>query len=109
MATMLLPLISRRRLLAAVAIAFGSVASGVAASGEAASRPTEYEVLKAFPPGRLAALHAGDWPDKQGLTGGNRSLGKWLEAREFAGAFDLQRRAEEVPVHEYVALAQALQ
>ena len=37
------------------------------------------------------------------------TLGKWLEAREFAGAFDLQRRAEEVPVHEYVALAQALQ
>ena len=36
------------------------------------------------------------------------SLGKWLEARQFAGAFDLQRRAEEVPVAEYVALAQAL-
>lgn len=37
------------------------------------------------------------------------TLGKWLEARGFAGDFDLQRRAEEVPVHEYVALAQALQ
>ncbi|MBT9551556.1 MAG: 16S rRNA (adenine(1518)-N(6)/adenine(1519)-N(6))-dimethyltransferase RsmA [Hydrogenophaga sp.] len=37
------------------------------------------------------------------------TLGKWLEAREFAGTFDLQRRAEEVPVHEYVALAQAVQ
>lgn len=36
------------------------------------------------------------------------SLGKWLEQRRFAGAFDLQRRAEEVPVAEYVALAQAL-
>ena len=35
------------------------------------------------------------------------SLGRWLEARGFAGAFDLQRRAEEVPVAEYVALAQA--
>jgi len=35
------------------------------------------------------------------------SLGRWLEARAFAGAFDLQRRAEEVPVAEYVALAQA--
>jgi 16S rRNA (adenine1518-N6/adenine1519-N6)-dimethyltransferase len=34
------------------------------------------------------------------------SLGKWLEARAFAGAFDLQRRAEEVPVAEFVALAQ---
>ncbi len=36
------------------------------------------------------------------------TLGKWLEARGFAGNFDLQRRAEEVPVHEYVALAQAV-
>lgn len=35
------------------------------------------------------------------------TLGRWLEARGFAGAFDLQRRAEEVPVAEYVALAQA--
>jgi 16S rRNA (adenine1518-N6/adenine1519-N6)-dimethyltransferase len=32
------------------------------------------------------------------------SLGKWLEQRHFAGAFNLQRRAEEVPVAEYVAL-----
>ena len=37
------------------------------------------------------------------------TLGKWLEARDFAGDFDLQRRAEEVPVAEYVALAQAVQ
>jgi 16S rRNA (adenine1518-N6/adenine1519-N6)-dimethyltransferase len=37
------------------------------------------------------------------------TLGKWLEARNFAGTFDLQRRAEEVPVHEYVALVQAVQ
>jgi 16S rRNA (adenine1518-N6/adenine1519-N6)-dimethyltransferase len=37
------------------------------------------------------------------------TLGKWLEARGFAGEFDLQRRAEEVPVAEYVALAQAVQ
>mgnify|MGYP001764911798 CR=1 FL=1 len=37
------------------------------------------------------------------------TLGKWLEARDFTGDFDLQRRAEEVPVAEYVALAQAVQ
>ncbi|WP_326535760.1 16S rRNA (adenine(1518)-N(6)/adenine(1519)-N(6))-dimethyltransferase RsmA [Pseudorhodoferax sp.] len=37
------------------------------------------------------------------------SLGRWLEARQFGGSFDVQRRAEEVPVAEYVALAQALQ
>jgi 16S rRNA (adenine1518-N6/adenine1519-N6)-dimethyltransferase len=36
------------------------------------------------------------------------TLGKWLDARGFAGEFDLQRRAEEVPVAEYVALAQAV-
>ncbi|MBH2044040.1 MAG: 16S rRNA (adenine(1518)-N(6)/adenine(1519)-N(6))-dimethyltransferase RsmA [Comamonadaceae bacterium] len=35
------------------------------------------------------------------------TLGRWLEARQFAGHFDTQRRAEEVPVAEYVALAQA--
>ncbi len=34
------------------------------------------------------------------------SLGKWLEQRSFSGAFDLQRRAEEVPVAEYIRLAQ---
>jgi 16S rRNA (adenine1518-N6/adenine1519-N6)-dimethyltransferase len=36
------------------------------------------------------------------------SLGRWLEARKFSGAFDLQRRAEEVPVAQYVELAQAV-
>ena len=34
------------------------------------------------------------------------SLGKWLETRNFSGSFNLQRRAEEVPVAEYIALAQ---
>jgi 16S rRNA (adenine1518-N6/adenine1519-N6)-dimethyltransferase len=36
------------------------------------------------------------------------SLGRWLDEQGFQGAFDLQRRAEEVPVAEFVALAQAL-
>ncbi|MCC2633981.1 16S rRNA (adenine(1518)-N(6)/adenine(1519)-N(6))-dimethyltransferase RsmA [Ramlibacter sp.] len=36
------------------------------------------------------------------------TLGKWLEQKGFTGAFDVQRRAEEVPVEEYVALVQAL-
>ncbi|PAT42369.1 16S rRNA (adenine(1518)-N(6)/adenine(1519)-N(6))-dimethyltransferase RsmA [Vandammella animalimorsus] len=36
------------------------------------------------------------------------TLGKWLQARGFAGPFDLQRRAEEIPVHEYTALAAQL-
>jgi 16S rRNA (adenine1518-N6/adenine1519-N6)-dimethyltransferase len=33
------------------------------------------------------------------------TLGKWLGEKSFAGRFDLQRRAEEVPVTEYVSLA----
>ena len=37
------------------------------------------------------------------------TLGRWLEARGFAGEFDVQRRAEEVPVDEYLALATSLQ
>jgi len=36
------------------------------------------------------------------------TLGKWLDEKGFTGQFDLQRRAEEVPVAEFVALAQAV-
>jgi 16S rRNA (adenine1518-N6/adenine1519-N6)-dimethyltransferase len=36
------------------------------------------------------------------------TLGKWLEARNFSGTFDVQRRAEEVPVADYVTLVQSL-
>jgi 16S rRNA (adenine1518-N6/adenine1519-N6)-dimethyltransferase len=36
------------------------------------------------------------------------TLGKWLEEHGFSGDFDTQRRAEEVPVADYVALAQAV-
>jgi 16S rRNA (adenine1518-N6/adenine1519-N6)-dimethyltransferase len=36
------------------------------------------------------------------------TLGKWLEAKKFTGTFDTQRRAEEVPVDEYLVLAQAV-
>ena len=35
------------------------------------------------------------------------TLGRWLEARQYPGQFDTQRRAEEVPVSEFVALTQA--
>jgi 16S rRNA (adenine1518-N6/adenine1519-N6)-dimethyltransferase len=34
------------------------------------------------------------------------TLGKWLEQKGFGGRFELQRRAEEVPVPEYLALCQ---
>lgn len=36
------------------------------------------------------------------------TLGKWLEDKRFAGHFDVQRRAEEVSVSEYVDLMLAL-
>lgn len=36
------------------------------------------------------------------------TLGAWLEQKGFAGQFDVQRRAQEVPVEEYVALVQSL-
>ncbi|MED5621511.1 16S rRNA (adenine(1518)-N(6)/adenine(1519)-N(6))-dimethyltransferase RsmA [Ideonella sp. BN130291] len=36
------------------------------------------------------------------------TLGRWLQERGFGGDFDVQRRAEEVPVADYLALAAAL-
>jgi len=36
------------------------------------------------------------------------TLGQWLDEQNFAGYFDTHRRAEEVPVSEYIALAQAI-
>jgi len=36
------------------------------------------------------------------------TLGLWLEARGYGGEFDLQRRAEEVPVADYLALVASL-
>ena len=36
------------------------------------------------------------------------TLGQWLDARAFTGDFDVKRRAEEVPVAQYMALAQQL-
>jgi 16S rRNA (adenine1518-N6/adenine1519-N6)-dimethyltransferase len=36
------------------------------------------------------------------------TLGRWLEARDFGGTFDVQRRAQEVPVQDYLALVKQL-
>jgi 16S rRNA (adenine1518-N6/adenine1519-N6)-dimethyltransferase len=36
------------------------------------------------------------------------TLGQWLQAKDFDGEFNVQRRAEEVPVNEYLALALAV-
>ena len=36
------------------------------------------------------------------------TLGRWLDEKNFSGNFDLQRRAQEIPVADYVALVQQL-
>ncbi|MCW5236821.1 16S rRNA (adenine(1518)-N(6)/adenine(1519)-N(6))-dimethyltransferase RsmA [Verminephrobacter eiseniae] len=36
----------------------------------------------------------------------HHTLGRWLDAHQYAGRFDTRRRAEEVPVQEYLDLAQ---
>jgi len=36
------------------------------------------------------------------------TLGRWLDEHGFSGDFNVQRRAEEVPVSEYLALVRAL-
>jgi 16S rRNA (adenine1518-N6/adenine1519-N6)-dimethyltransferase len=55
---------------------------------------------------QLSALVANAFSQRRKLL--RHTLGRWLDARGYAGAFDVQRRAEEVPVAEYVALAQRL-
>lgn len=54
----------------------------LAAAAVCSARPavSEYDLLRSFPPGRLAALSAGDIPDAKGLTGGNRAHGSWVES-----------------------------
>ena len=51
----------------------------------------------------LEALVAAAFSQRRKLL--RHSLGPWLEARGYGGPFELRRRAEEVPVDEYVALA----
>ncbi|MBL8341196.1 MAG: 16S rRNA (adenine(1518)-N(6)/adenine(1519)-N(6))-dimethyltransferase RsmA [Rubrivivax sp.] len=58
------------------------------------------------PHARLGELVATAFSQRRKLL--RHTLGRWLGQQGFAGAFDLQRRAEEVPVAEYVALAKAL-
>ncbi len=55
---------------------------------------------------RFEAMVAAAFSQRRKLL--RHSLGRWLDAQGFGGHFDLQRRAEEVPVAEFVALAQAL-
>jgi 16S rRNA (adenine1518-N6/adenine1519-N6)-dimethyltransferase len=56
---------------------------------------------------RLSELVAVAFSQRRKLL--RHTLGRWLEARGYAGVFDVQRRAEEVPVAEFVALLGALE
>jgi len=71
-------------------------------------------VVRMVPRAQPAALHLRTLEDTVRVAFSQRrkllrhSLGRWLGKQGYGGRFDLQRRAEEVPVAEYVALAQAL-
>lgn len=54
---------------------------------------------------RLSALVQVAFSQRRKLL--RHTLGRWIESEGLQAPFDLQRRAEEVPVTEYVALAQA--
>jgi 16S rRNA (adenine1518-N6/adenine1519-N6)-dimethyltransferase len=54
----------------------------------------------------LGSLVASAFSQRRKLL--RHTLGHWLEERRFGGHFDLLRRAEEVPVGEYLTLAQAV-
>ena len=54
-------------------------------------------------PARLGELVTVAFSQRRKLL--RHTLGRWIEQQRLAGDFDLQRRAEEVPVAEYLALA----
>ena len=68
----------QRTFLAALFLAV-AVARGVATD---APRPAlrEYDLLRAFPPGRLAAFSAGDRPEANGFPANNCAHGRWIES-----------------------------
>lgn len=57
-------------------------------------------------PGLLKDMVAAAFSQRRKLL--RHTLGPWLQARAFPGTFDLQRRAEEVPVQEYLDLVTSL-
>ena len=60
----------------------------------------------AVPPALLAEVVQVAFSQRRKLL--RHTLGAWLQQKGFGGNFDVQRRAEEVPVDEYIALAQAV-
>ncbi|WP_198970740.1 16S rRNA (adenine(1518)-N(6)/adenine(1519)-N(6))-dimethyltransferase RsmA [Xylophilus sp. ASV27] len=70
-------------------------------------------VVRMVPHAAPAALDAGHLSELVQVAFSQRrkllrhTLGRWLEQQGFSGSFDVQRRAEEVPVADYLALAAA--
>ncbi|MGN6527754.1 MAG: 16S rRNA (adenine(1518)-N(6)/adenine(1519)-N(6))-dimethyltransferase RsmA [Burkholderiaceae bacterium] len=71
-----------------------------------AMRPRPAEVAARVDPALLGELVAVAFSQRRKIL--RNTLGKWLQERGFDGTFDVQRRAEEVPVDEYLALARAV-
>ncbi len=68
-------------------------------------RMTPREDPAAVNPGLLSEIVRVAFSQRRKLL--RHTLGRWLDEHAFAGKFDTQRRAEEVPVDEYLALAAA--
>ena len=68
--------------------------------------PRELHALRDVDPQRLEALVRVAFSQRRKLL--RHTLGPWLEAQRHAGTFELQRRAEEVSVADYVALCASL-
>ncbi len=65
--------------------------------------PLPWAQVQGIDPQRLSALVTSAFSQRRKLL--RHTLGRWLEAQGVQTDFDLQRRAEEVPVSEYLALA----
>ncbi len=65
--------------------------------------PKPAEAVATVDTGRLGALVAVAFSQRRKLL--RHTLGHWIDQHAPGAAFDLQRRAEEVPVAEYVSLA----
>ncbi len=70
-------------------------------------RMTPYPVAPAVDPAVLEKMVAVAFSQRRKIL--RHTLGAWITEHGIETDFDLQRRAEEVPVAEYVALAQAVQ
>jgi 16S rRNA (adenine1518-N6/adenine1519-N6)-dimethyltransferase len=72
-------------------------------------------VVRMIPHAQPAALNAQLLEDLVKVAFSQRrkilrhTLGQWLDQKKFSGSFDVQRRAEEITVAEYIALALTLE